>query len=289
MAKNFGLGRGLGSLIPQNAKSVDGEVISDKERIFWVAPEEIEANPYQPRRDFREEDLKDLVNSIREHGILQPLVVSKKSDNKYELIAGERRLRASEILGLNKIPVILREANDKDKLVLALIENIQRSDLNPIEEGRAYKQLTEEFHFTLSDISKKTGKSVPVISNVTRLLNLPEEIQKGLIDKKITYTDARVILSLPTPERQIEFYRMKLNDEKMVGNGVVREVRKFGGNTRKAKRDLQVENYEEKLRGFLNTRVEVDKRGQSGKITIYYYAAEDLPVLVRKIIDKEET
>jgi len=285
MPKSFGLGRGLGSLIPQNAHTNDDDVkLSDKERVFWVPPSEVEANPFQPRRDFGEEDLQDLMDSIREHGILQPIVVTRLMDGKYQLIAGERRLRAAEKLKLQKIPVIVREANNQDKLVLALIENIQRSNLNPIEEARAYKQLADEFHFSHIEIGEKTGKSRPVISNTIRLLNLPEEIQKGLGEGKITYSEARTILSLPTEESQLEYYRKRLSGETGGGN-IEMSVKRFGGASRAPKHDAEAQMYEDRLREHLNTKVEVVNRGVTQKIVIHFYDRDQLGKIVQKILE----
>ncbi len=289
MSKNSGLGRGLGALIPQNAHTSDNnEKLSDKERVFWVAPAEVEPNPYQPRKDFEAGELDDLVVSIREHGVLQPLVVTRLMDGKYELIAGERRWRAAQKLKLTKIPVIIREARSQDKLVLSLIENIQRSNLNPVEEGKAYKQLVEEFHFTHGEIAEKTGKSSPVIANRIRLLKLPQEVQDGLIEGKISATDGRNILSLPDEKSQLEFYRKRIKGDLSVMGRGEDIVKKFGGRSKKFLREPELNVYEEKLRQKLNARVDIERYGTTGKITIRFYAPEDLERIVGQIMGRKE-
>jgi ParB family chromosome partitioning protein len=182
-----GLGRGLDSLIPQKVKKIttaQGDTIvsvtsdSEKDRVIQVSPESISVNPQQPRKQFDESRLSELIESIKLYGIIQPLIVTKKGDG-FELIAGERRLRSSKKIGLKTVPVIVREAADQEKLELALIENIQREQLNPIETAIAYRKLMDEFSLTQESMAKRVGKSRPAIANSLRLLALPEEIQNA--------------------------------------------------------------------------------------------------------------
>src|SRR3989344_7686007 len=205
--KKFGLGRGLGSLIP-GAKSVSPVETKSSTSpsaattprgtlLLQIPPDKIRPNPHQPRNEFTHSDMEDLVSSIKEHGILQPIVVTSLNDGQYELISGERRLRAAKMAGLATVPAVLREStSDKHKLELALIENIQRINLNAIEEAEAYQKLINEFGLTQEEVSRRVGKSRPVVANMLRLLNLPEEIQLGLMEGKIFSSQGRLIASL---------------------------------------------------------------------------------------------
>ena len=199
-----GLGRGLGSLIPKKeniAKIVTPRILSDfspssvkadGERIFSINIEKISPNPHQPRKDFAHADLEDLVSSIKEHGIIQPLIVTDNGDGNYELVAGERRLRSAKIAGLKKVPAIVRAAKENEKLELALIENIQRQNLNPLEESEAYAKLMDDFGMTQEEIGKKVGKSRSAVANTLRLLDLPDKIKEALRGGKLTAGHARV-------------------------------------------------------------------------------------------------
>ena len=291
MSKSFGLGRGLGSLIPQNSRTSDGDAkLSDKERVFWVSPSDIEPNPFQPRRDFEEGELNDLMESIRENGILQPITVTRLMDGKYQLIAGERRLRSAEKLKMNKIPVIVREANNQDKLILALIENIQRTNLNLIEEAKAYKKLATEFGFSLKEVAEKTGKSASTISSSIRLLNLPQELQDRISRGEISQHEARFLLSLPTQEKRLEFYhtRMDNGSKPFTAKELEVEIKKFGGAKSKFSKEPQTKIFEERLREHFDTKVEIVDKGTNKKIIIHFYDEDELPNLIKKILDKEE-
>lgn len=203
-------GKGLEALIPKKQQSILGTEYK-KEAVFSIEIEKIKPNPYQPRRDFDEANLKALADSIRAHGILQPLVVSRVEDSntgkvEYQLIAGERRWRAAKMANFSRVPVIIREPNDKQKLELSLIENVQREDLNPLERAEAFKRLHEEFGLSHKDIAKLTGKSREAVTNTVRLLALPEEIKLALSEEKITEGHARAILMARTPEHQKEVF-----------------------------------------------------------------------------------
>ncbi len=306
---NHGLGRGLASLIPQ--KSASAKASADRQNIgntkknthhevakaaphdlqddFLELPvEKIAANPQQPRHDFAEGELKDLADSIKKHGVIQPLVVTKIAPEQYELIAGERRLKAARMAGLSNVPVIIREKEgEREKLELALIENIQRKDLNVIEEARAYKKLSEEFDLTQEDISERVGKSRSAVANKMRLLGLPVDIQRSLIEGKITEGHARSILAVENPEKQRALFEMILKNNLTVrqAEDKVHEVtvsthkRRIGG----APLDPALKEKEEQIAQSLGTKVQIKKSGGGGKIIIDYYSNEELENISRKI------
>jgi len=295
------LGKGLGSLIPTKktttveVKNIGVTVPSavvknfsedgNKDGRLWNVPISlIRANSYQPRRVFEHQDLEDLINSIKEHGILQPLLVTEKEDGTYELVAGERRLRAATIAGLSTVPAVIKNIKGSQKLELALIENIQRQNLNAIEEAFAYERLMAEFQLTQEEVAKRVGKSRPYIGNILRLLDLPMEIQKGLVDGEINATTARTILGLKSPKEQINFYH------KIVKNGtsvheVEREVaEKKVSSGLSLRRDPLVLDWEKKLRERLGTKVQITKTGKKGKVIIDYYSDEELRRLMSELI-----
>lgn len=302
-----GLGRGLGSLLstPQGAPSgviasaqpavatnvpeqielpTAGDIMEPQSqlRILEVNPLTIKVNPRQPRMMFSEEHLSELADSIKEHGILQPLVVSEIAPGAYELIAGERRLRAASFLGLATVPVVIRpKEGDQKKLELALIENIQRQDLNPVEEARAYKLLAETFGLRQEDIAQKMGKSRSAIANTMRLLELEEEMLVALAEGKISRSHARTLLAEPIPSRR------KLLFEKMLEGGMtVREAEaRAGARTRQLRldKDPNIAAIEIELRERFGTKVTIDEQGTGGKVIIQFYSREDLKELVRKL------
>ncbi len=293
--KKSGLGRGLGSLIPKKefVKKTFGENTKDnnknspdQDETLYVAIKKIIPNPHQPRRNFNQEKLKELSASIKEHGILQPLLVSRLPNENYELIAGERRLKAAQLAGLEKVPVIVKKVNDFEKLQLAIIENIQRSDLNPIEEALAFKELSDRFNMTHNDIAAKVGKSRAVVSNTLRLLNLPEKIQKALQDGKIGATQARSLVALP-PEDQKKLFQKIISEEKHITSfDIENEARKVAvkKHIRTVKKDLHTISKEEELQRALGTKVIITKKGKRGKITIDFYSEEELESIVKKIL-----
>lgn len=302
------LGRGLLSLIPsfpayrqaglptgQAGKSPVGGIMpttressavegKDQERIWHIPLSSIKPNPYQPRQSFSHQDLEELINSIKVHGVIQPLLVSEIADGNYELITGERRWRSAQILGLPTVPALIRPVKDTEKLELALIENIQRKDLNPIEEAFAFERLIDEFGLTHEEIAQKVGKSRPYVSNMLRLLTLPAEIQKGLIDGVISQTVGRAILGLAGAKEQLKTFR-RLTKEKSTVQAVeekaAEERFKKTGLTR---RDLSIIDYERKLREALGTKVRITKRGERGSIKIDYYSTEELKRILGQII-----
>ncbi|MEK7084385.1 MAG: ParB/RepB/Spo0J family partition protein, partial [Patescibacteria group bacterium] len=228
------LGKGLSSLIPQQRKTVHKETAGgdSSSRIWHIPITEIAPNAEQPRKTFSHHELEQLVLSVKQHGILQPVLVTEKGDGGYELIAGERRLRAAQIAGLLTVPAIVRTATQKEKLELAVIENVMRQDLNPIEEAFAYRRLAEEFSLTQEEIASRVGKSRPVIANMTRLLDLPDEIQRALIDGTITIGKGVALLSLKDPKEQIAVFR-SMAGERATVRDVERVVSEKGVQSRK--------------------------------------------------------
>lgn len=275
MNKSSGLGRGLGSLIPMKQPNT-ASAPHTTESVHEVPLEAIVVNPHQPRKHFSPVELEDLISSIKEHGIIQPLVVTEIAPGQYELIAGERRMRASKMLGLHKVPVTVRKASEQEKLELALIENIQRQDLNAVEEAIAYTALIDDFKLTQDEVAKRVGKSRSAVANTLRLLDLPEEMRQALIDNKISKSHARTLLAEADPAKREHLFHAMLN-----GGGItVREAEsrtvKSNGKANGIKKDPNILDHEKKLREILGTKVEIQDRAGKGKITVHYYSKEEL-------------
>lgn len=312
MAQNFGLGRGLSSLIPQKRKSVDEsgtkidepredfnyfgsssrssrEVINAKEKkadsseVLEISIDDIKANPHQPRTNFDEEKLKELADSIKEHGIIQPVILSKVGD-KFELIAGERRFQAAKLAGLLKLPAIVRLADEREKLELAIIENIQRQNLNPIEEANSYSKLSDEFNLSQEEIAKKIGQSRSSVANKIRLLNLPSEIKNALVAGKITEGHCKLLLAIPNPEKQLAFYEMIIKNSLTVRQ-TEDKTRQVSVRTHKRNItiDPEIKSLEDKISESLGTKVKIKKSGGGGKIIVDYYSQEELNSILEKI------
>lgn len=285
------LGKGLSSLIPQQKKVLNiirketGLVPQKKDSILQIPLSEIVPNSEQPRKEFKHQDLEDLVASIKKHGILQPLVVTEKSDGGYELIAGERRLRASAIAGLSTVPVLVRTATQQEKLELALIENIQRQALNAIEEAYAYSRLMEEFNLTQAEVADQVGKSRPAVANTIRLLDLPEPIQKALINGEINAGKARALLSLKDEKEQLEVFK-NMAGKNISVRAMEAEVSSKGADSRKGsvRRDPNLSAQERMLEDTLHTRVRITKKGDQGTIVIEYHTREELKRIIEEII-----
>jgi len=271
------LGRGLNALITSNKKQ---DSSPDKKNVWEIPVSEINVNGEQPRKYFDEGKLKELATSIKEHGILQPLLVVEKADGGYELVAGERRLRASKLAGLAVVPAVVKNFKNQQKLEVALIENIQREDLNPLEEAFAYKRLIDEFNLKQQEVADRVGKSRPAIANTIRLLELPNEIQKGLEEGKISAGQARAILSLKTEKEQLEAYKSTLG-EKITVRDLERKAHLKNG--AKIKKDPNLDYLEKKLRDSLGSKVVITKRGKRGNISIYFYSEEELGEIINKI------
>lgn len=256
-----------------------------------VPIDQIAANPYQPRKTFDPVRLAELAESIKFQGIIQPIVLVKTSDG-YEILVGERRFRAALMAGLSEVPAIIRgEMSDRVKLELALIENVQREDLNPIEEARAYARLAEEFSLKQEQIAKKVGKSRPAIANVMRLLNLPAQIQRAVIENKLAEGHARALLPLDkSPEQQMEVFNWTLSEGVTVREveNKVREIKKlplkpYIRGAKGLPTDPGVKQMEDSLREKLGTKVRLQKTGDSGKIMIEFYSKEELEKIVKRL------
>ena len=286
--KKKALGRGLGSLI-QEAQTETGSNVSGQEN--KVSIQEIHPNPNQPRTHFNETQLQELSESIREHGVLQPLLV-RKSPEGYEIIAGERRYQAAKIAGIDELPVIIKDVDDQEMLALALIENLQRSDLNPIEEAKGYRQLIQASGMTQEALSKAVSKSRSAITNSLRLLDLPEVVQDMLYDGKLSAGHARAILAVP-----FEDARIKLA-EKVVAEGLsVRATENLAplfsvGDTPKAPRPVTPQSYKKAarvLRQVFNTNVRVKAARGKNKIEIEFKDEDDLARILTQVMESQES
>lgn len=299
---NNGLGRGLSSLIPpkqnnQNNASHEAQDLAPEEEVripparssvaagdnvLKIEIGKIKENPLQPRSQFEDKHMDDLVASIKEHGVIQPLVVTEK-DGQYELIAGERRLRASRRAGLATVPAIVREAGDREKLELALIENLQRENLNPMETAAAYRRLMDEFKLTQEEVAHQVGKSRSSVANTLRMMNLPEEIQLALIDGRITEGHAKYLLGLESRDKQMALFRKILHHNLSVKD-TNKEVKKMGG-TKRARIRI---NYADKdkefaFREFFGAKTEIRRKGKGGQVIIDFFSEDELIGIVDKI------
>ncbi len=271
------LGKGLDALISGEGKGlVAGE-------IKYLKIEEIKLNPYQPRENARGE-ISELVGSVKVHGILQPLLV-RKTLNGYELIAGERRLHAAKEAGLSEVPVIVKETAEPGVLEMALVENLQRKDLNPLEEALGYRRLIDEFHLTQEEIAERIGKSRPAVANSLRLLTLPQKVRDCLKEGKITAGHARALLAL-TNRREQEVFCEKIIEKglsvRQVEQLISQEKKEKGGGVRKEK-DAYIQAMEDLLRESLGANVTIVKRGERGQIIIDFLSEEDLNRLIKLI------
>ena len=298
------LGRGLGALLggtSQSAKPVlpstaypattiatvtAAPPVDDRERVQRVPLDRVQPCPFQPRKDFTQESLRELADSIREQGIIQPLIVRKKGEH-FELIAGERRWRAAQLASLTEVPVILREADDREVLELALIENLQRENLNPIEEALGYSELISTYQMRQEDVAVKVGKSRTVVANALRLLKLPADLQTYVRDSRLSVGHAKVILGLSIPAEQ------QLAAERIIKEGLnVRQTEELvtrlqqpavevtahtrNGAAVPVMRDVHVTNLENKLRERLGTKVQLRYRAGKGALDIRFYSDNEL-------------
>lgn len=320
MSQQYGLGRGLASLIPPKKKAANDEnnekdsspfnaapidrtfFQESKERqpeairqVESVVPEtrggvrevaigSIVPNPHQPRLHFDEVKLAELSESIKEHGILQPMVVTPVGEN-YELIAGERRLQAAKRAGLEKVPVIVREATEQEKLELAIIENIQRHNLNPIEEAKAFLRLIDEFNLQQEAVAKKMGKSRSSVANTLRLLHLPIEIQRAVVEGKISEGHAKALLAIENPEKQRAVFDLIIKEELTVRETEmkVRSIAVKPHMRSVAPINADLLERTEHLTEILGTKVKIAPSGKGGKVVIEYYSTEDLDGLLRRL------
>lgn len=289
------LGRGLGSLIPPKntfktakpitpaALAVESDEMTDtRERVLRLGVDKIKPNSHQPRRDFAPGALADLAESIKEHGVLQPLVVIKQ-DGEYELIAGERRLRAAKLAGLKEVPAIVREADLQRKLELALVENIQRENLNPIDVAESIKKLIDEFGLKQEEAARRLGKSRSSVANYLRLLTLPDEIKRALTDGRLSEGHAKVLLSLESEAKQIAMYQKILANKLSVAETSTVIKRSGGGKQSKQKPDYADQDRENRLRERLGAKVTIKRNPKGGQIGISFFSDDELNDLMEKI------
>lgn len=288
LGRQSGLGRGLGAIIPpkssmsQQADTSPATSPDLSARVLLLPLQLIDPNPHQPREHFDHASLEELITSIKEHGVLQPIVVTSTSNGRYELIAGERRLRAAKVAGHETIPALLRSATEQQKLELALIENVQRKDLNPIEEARAYLRLQHEFNLTQDQIGDRVGKSRPQVANIIRLLSLPQEIQDALMQGRISQSNARTLVSLPTDAERHELFNAML-----AGNFTVRQTEARVGFKRvrlSSGIDPNLSAFETRLREAFGTKITITRsvKGE-GEIKIAFFNKEDLHALIETL------
>jgi ParB family chromosome partitioning protein len=284
MARRGGLGRGLDALIP------GGEGQTPTSGAAQIPIKNIQPNPHQPRREIVQAELEELAASIREHGIIQPLIVTREGvSDRYTLIAGERRLRAAELAGLETVPAIVRDASELQRLELALIENIQREDLSPIEAAEAYQALAEEFGLSHDEIAVQVGKSRVAVTNTIRLLKLPENVLRALNAGTISEGHARALLALPNPQAQSAALQTILKH-----NLTVRQAeelaRKMAGErpvqVHKPTKPTGIRELEEKMRSQLGTKVTIQHGKGGGTIVIHYYSDEELDALVAQLLNQ---
>lgn len=282
MAQRTGLGKGLDALIPGGKDSP-----SSAGGVMQAAVESIARNPRQPRVQFDAGELDELAASIREHGIIQPLIVSPGKNNGFILIAGERRLQAAKKAGLQTVPVILRQASDRQHLELALIENVQRADLGPLEEADAYQHLVQDFGLSQEQVAERVGKSRVAVTNTLRLLGLSQRVKQALAEEQITEGHARALLGLTSAKAQEAALQtvLKLFLSVRQTEGL---VRKLGGEKPKAKVKSKpaadVADIERRLRASLGTKVALKHGKKGGAVTIYYYSDEELDTLLERLL-----
>jgi ParB family chromosome partitioning protein len=277
MAKRKALGKGLSALIP------DAQNLEDASDQFFQCPvEAIEPNPYQPRQSFSDQEMEELVRSVRQKGIVTPLLVSKVSSG-YQLIAGERRWRAAQKAGLDRVPVVVREATPTESLELALIENIHRQDLNPIEEALAYSKLLEEAGVTQEVLARRLGKDRTTVTNALRLLRLPRFIQQDLMEGQLSMGHARVLAGISDSQKLGELRDAAINNALSVRQ--LESLARRGNQNKTGKKQLTEKDYyfqslADKLKQSLGTKVQIQRRGKKGKIVIYFYSDEELDRLL---------
>lgn len=307
-----GLGRGLGSLIPQGLPEEETpqtghdaalptasitEQPSAGQGVLMVPVERIDPNPRQPRQSIPPEQLEELADSIREHGVLQPLLVTRGERGKYTLVAGERRWRAAERAGLYEVPVLVKEASSKEMLELALVENLQRADLNPLEEAQAYSSLVEEFGLKQEEVATRVGKSRQAVANSLRLLKLPQPVQESLALGLITEGHARALLQVPNQQEQILLMQRIVADGLSVrqAEALARRLAERGTQPdeepdehKQADMFDEVRALEDRFRDALGTRVQLSRSSRGGRLVIYFYSDEELDRIYGTIVGEEE-
>ncbi len=286
MSTKSGLGRGLDALIP---KEFDGSILENNEKVQKIPITHIEPNPDQPRKHFDDEALNELATSVKNHGIVQPLVVTKNGD-RYRIIAGERRWRAAGIAGLKEVPAIVRSMQLIEELEVAIIENVQRVDLSPLEQAQSIERLHDQFSLSYSEIAKKLGKAVPTIHNTVRLLQLPEDARVALYKNQISEGHARAILALKDDVQM----QAELLDSILQFGWSVRQAEQYVTASKKTeknsiksvKKHMATENEQtEKLAKFLNTSVSIKRTAKGGKLEVFFKNDEELERITRTLIN----
>ena len=283
------LGRGLGALITptgtgrkQTIFSTGQTPAAGGEKVWSIPLTEITADAKQPRRNFSAIELQELADSIKLHGVLQPILVSEKANGGYEIIAGERRYRATQLAGLPTIPALVKKFADRERLEIALVENLQRQDLNPIEEAAGYDRLIKEFGLTQEQVAQKVGKSRPAVANLVRLLTLPEAIQTALIKGDINTGQARSLLTLPSATEQLAMLS-SMRGQKITVRELESKVRTAVPSSKPSHRDPNISYLENQLRQTLGAKATITQKGGRGTITIEYHSPEELSDLIKKI------
>jgi ParB family chromosome partitioning protein len=280
MMKRKALGKGLSALIPE------AHQFEERQEQFFQCPiEAIEPNPYQPRQDFSPAELEEMAESIREKGVVTPLLVSK-TDRGYRLIAGERRWRAAQRAGLDRVPVVVREATPTESLELAIIENIHRKDLNPIEEAAAYSRLLDQTGDTQETLAKRVGKDRSTVTNLLRLLKLPVFIQQDLIDGRLSMGHARVLAGLKDIDEQKQLRDLVVKralSVRQLETLVNRRDVAGPSPSQQPERDFYFESLENTLKRSLGTKVEITRKGRQGRIVIHFYSDEELDRLLERL------
>jgi len=277
MAKKFTLGKGLGALIPE-----DPEDFREENNNILISINKIKSDEEQPRKLFDSEKIAELAESVKAHGIIQPLILRKYMEDQYIIVAGERRWRAAKMAGLKDVPAIIMELTERDILEISLIENIQRQDLNPIEEALAYRKLLNDFKITQEELSKRIGKSRVAIANTMRLTNLDERVQQYIIESILSEGHGRVLLTISDKQKQYELSQQVI-DEKLSVRELERLIKRFNDQDEKEKviwRSDDLNPYykeiKNQLQNYFGTKVNVSNKKNKGKIEIEYYSEEDL-------------
>lgn len=285
------LGRGLDALIPTQIdeatnQEVDEAIHLPTDSVHQLSVYDIDPNPFQPRKEFRDEDLAELSESIKIHGVVQPLVVTKAGD-RYQLIAGERRLRASKLAKKATVPAIIRSFDEQQSLEVAVVENIQRAELGPLELAVAYQKLIDQFNLTTEAIAQRVGKGSSTIRNILRLLNLPYDAKKALQDGKLSEGQARAILSVDDPKQQVEMLKLVLSQDMTVREAeqVARDYREDKAlvSKRVEKKVSAYQSVKDGLSKHLSTKVEIGNNAQGGRVIIRFYSEEELNRLYEQI------
>lgn len=267
------LGRGLDALIPKKFEEA-------KRDLIYLPVEKIHPSPYQPREEIASQELEELASSIKEKGIIQPILV-RKVEGRYEIVAGHRRFSAAKLLRLKELPAVVKEISDQDALVYTLVENIQRKDLNPLEEAQGFKKLHKDFGLTYEEIARLVGKDKTSVANTLRLLKLPPQIQAAVKKGVISRSQARTILGIDNEEKQKRLF-YKILKEGLSVRDIEERVRTFKGK-RKKKPNLFIQDLEEKLKKDLGTKVKIfHRKNNTGRIVIEYYNLQDLERIIKK-------